>query len=162
VTNPQLPREARNHPQRSGPVSPMRPGQREADSNHLGPRRRRRALSAVSVLIVALMVLTRQAGSEEATTYVLSASNKSCGEYLRAGGSRTEGQTRAPGQQHLFDGTTSTSPVTPTDFSPNRITRSCLRQVKPAWRVKTRIFGEGWRGLRTIVAKTRSNGTLMR
>jgi hypothetical protein len=50
----------------------------------LVPQRRRRALSAVMVVIVALPVFAGQAWSEGATTYVLGTGNKSCGEYLRA------------------------------------------------------------------------------
>jgi hypothetical protein len=67
----------------------MRRGQREANSNHLGPRRRRQSLSALVtgkiVAIVASTVFAGQAWSEEgARAFVFSTGTKSCGEYLRA------------------------------------------------------------------------------
>jgi hypothetical protein len=102
----------------------------------LDPQRRRRVLSAAMVVIVTLTVPSRQARTESATTFVFSTGNKSCGEYLRA----AEEERKA-------------RPVHPEPFSRGPTSRWVRR-------VETRIFGDEWRGSRTIVAEIRLRCTL--
>jgi hypothetical protein len=91
----------------AAPFSPMRRGQRAADSNHLDPQRRhrRQTLSALAtgkiVAIVALTVLSGQAWSEGSIA-IFSTGNKSCGEYLRAAETERKARPAHPERNSIY------------------------------------------------------------